>query len=139
MLEPGGGGRTLIGIAVVPAIGSFAIVTTIAVMTFILGRTSEFGLQGIFGFGVLGMILAYPVAIAVGPPTCLVMRLLRWNGALHFSIGPCLLGMVLFLVLGGFSEKHIPKGLIAASLWGVGAAATGFTFWLIVRPDRDRP
>jgi hypothetical protein len=138
--------RTLCGLLLAPIAGAQLVAIAWAVFTFgQLQLATGWNADALASLpiGVLYVtVFTLPVAIIVGIPTALslglVAHLLLWRSNLvgvipYLGAGAAIGAIAIGIVRG--ADLTTPQ-LVAVSL---AAAASGWMFWLIRRPDRDAP
>ena len=95
-----------------------------------------------FGYGIGDVVLAYVFALVLalifGLPAYLYLRHRVRITARASAIAGGIIGLILTVLVGIPSMGYINIGILAANLllYMLIGTATGFTFWLIARPDR---
>lgn len=127
--------KLFIGILLAPL--SFAMLLLLA--SFVLGAAGPIGF-------VFTLLIGYPLAIVVGLPVYFLMRKLKANGIVSYTVAAVLFGTLLISAFilypvhyengGNLDQLFLPDRLKQAAFLMFGSFLTVFTFWLIVRPDK---
>jgi hypothetical protein len=127
--------RLLLAFVIAPLVPGLLIALTGS--TFFVATGTRVDPRDFFGLTTVSAVLGYPVALILGAPSYIFLRMFSLDSAWVYALAGALFGGFLFAIFPlfpGFAHVIIDIGLLPIAML-LSVAAT-LAFWFVARPDR---